>query len=306
MSSFSFAVMTDTHLSGATEAHDHFWWNRTLVSRSREILRDAVTDINTRGVDFVAHCGDLTDDGRASSFRVASEILADLLPPLYIAPGNHDTLEPDSRAALDEAFGLGGAPVYRVARVAGWRMIFIDAVYWSLKDGGVAGHRVTGRAVNMAIPDVEMTWLREELETDRETPALCFMHPFLSVREAYPATRMAGPYAMEMVEGFRKGSLACAAEVKAFLKKHACVKAVFSGHGHWHECLVEDGVLFSQTAALAEFPNEMRLVHVSDGRLEMEIIGIAGDKYQAMSYVQGIGNRWVAGRREDRCIRHAF
>ena len=306
---FSFIVLGDTHLAAEAAPSDTYWWNRILVSRSREILRDAVAQINACGVDFAVHCGDLTNDGRASSFRVASEILSELVPPLYIVPGNHDTRESGSRAALDAAFKLGGGPLYRIERVAGWRLIFIDAVHWTLEDGSVVDHRGFDRVAKITIPNKEIRWLREELASDCRTPSLCFMHPFLSVRESYPSERMADQNprdSMRMVEELKRGSLTCTAEMKKLLKEYACVKGVFSGHGHWHECMVEEGVLFCQTGALASFPNEMRLVRVSDDHLETEIIGISGADYPKMSYMEEVGNRWVAGREEDRSIRHTF
>ena len=182
-------------------------------------------------------------------------------------------------------------------------MILIDAVYWTLKDGSVADYRVADRFVNMAVPEVEMNWLRAELDADAATPSLCFMHPFASIRESYPARKLAGPYPMEMIEEGCKESLACIAEVKALLKQHPCIKGVFSGHGHWHECLVEDGVLFCQTGALAEYPNEMRLVRVLDDRLETHVVGIGGG-YSEMSYMEEVGTGWVAGREVDRRMTH--
>ena len=304
MATFSFIVFSDTHISGRECPSDDLWLNRILISRAQEILRKAVAEINARQVDFVVHCGDLTNDGYPASIRAAADILRELVPPLFFAPGNHDTEEAESRAVMDEAFGMEGGPLYRVARVAGWRMILIDAVYWTLKDGSVADYRVTDRFVNMTAPDVELDWLRAELDGDGETPTLCFMHPFAAARHAYPITKMAGPWAVGMLEGFREGSLAATAEVKQLLTQYPCVKGIFSGHGHWHEFLVEDGVFFCQTASLAEYPNEMRLARVCDGRIEMEIIGL-GEEYSQMSYMPEIGNAWVAGCETDRCVSHA-
>jgi len=305
---FSFIVMTDTHLTAEAAPSDSYWWNRILVSRSREILRDAVEQINARGADFAVHCGDLTNDGRVSSFRVASEILSELVPPLYLVPGNHDTRESYSRASLRAAFKLGGRPLYRVEHVAGWRIILIDAVHWTLEDGSIVDHRGHDRVANITIPDKEINWLRQELVADCRSPSLFFTHPFLAVRESYPSERMAGPdsiHSTELVAGLKSASLACTAQVKDLLKEYPCVKGVFTGHGHWHECLVEDGVLFCQTGALASFPTEMRLVRVSHDHLETEVIGI-DPAYSQMSYVEEVGNRWVAGREQDRCIRHTF
>ena len=305
MSTFSFIVLSDTHVSGDECPSDDLWLNRILISRAQEILRKAVAEINARQVDFVVHCGDLTNDGRPSSIRAAADILRELIPPLFFAAGNHDTEQAESRVALGEAFGTQGERLCRVERLAGWRMILIDAVYWTLKDGSVADHRVADQFVNMTVPEMELDWLRRELDADGQTPTLCFMHPFATARHAYPITKMAGPWPVEMLEGFRAGSLACTAQVKKVLTRYPCVKGIFSGHGHWHECLMEDGVLFCQTASLAEYPNEMRLARVRDSNMEMEIIGL-GEEYSRMSYMEEVGNSWVAGCKTDRCFSYAF
>jgi 3',5'-cyclic-AMP phosphodiesterase len=56
-------------------------------------------------VDAVVVTGDLADHGTAVEYRLAQELLAPLGAPIYALPGNND-----DRAALREAFGLGGEP----------------------------------------------------------------------------------------------------------------------------------------------------------------------------------------------------
>ena len=56
-------------------------------------LRDAVSDINAKGdVDFVVHCGDLSDTGTTKEFVWAREELDELKPPYVALIGNHDFL----------------------------------------------------------------------------------------------------------------------------------------------------------------------------------------------------------------------
>ena len=99
-----------------------------------------------------------------------------------------------------------------------------------------------------------------------------------------------------------RGSLACTAKLKETLKKYPCVKGVFSGHGHWHECITEDDILFCQTGALADYPCEMRLVRVSNDALETEVLGLSDEQYAQRSYMEEVGNRWPAGRDNDRSM----
>lgn len=54
---------------------------------------DAVKSINARGdIDFVVHCGDLSDFGVTSEFEVQRDILEDLEMPYVVNIGNHDCL----------------------------------------------------------------------------------------------------------------------------------------------------------------------------------------------------------------------
>lgn len=55
--------------------------------------RDEVADINHRtGIDFVVHCGDLTDTGTALEFEWSRDILSGLHIPYVALVGNHDFL----------------------------------------------------------------------------------------------------------------------------------------------------------------------------------------------------------------------
>lgn len=54
--------------------------------------RDQVEDVNRRDVDFVIHCGDLTDTGTSKEFEWSREILQKLNVPYVALIGNHDFL----------------------------------------------------------------------------------------------------------------------------------------------------------------------------------------------------------------------
>lgn len=71
-----FALVTDTHVGGATGADD---------------LTRTVNDINTlRDIDFVIVSGDVTEFGSFYELTTAKEILEQLKIPYYVIPGNHD------------------------------------------------------------------------------------------------------------------------------------------------------------------------------------------------------------------------
>lgn len=54
--------------------------------------RDQVDDVNKRNVDFVVHCGDLTDTATGKEFEWSRDILMKLKQPWVALIGNHDFL----------------------------------------------------------------------------------------------------------------------------------------------------------------------------------------------------------------------
>jgi len=305
MSDFSFVIVTDTHVDVREDRSDGLWWNKMLVTPSPEIFAAGVQEINAREPDFVVHCGDLTNRSDQASQEEAARLSGKLDMPFHFVPGNHDTYDPGSRERAARLFGLDGQPFYRVRRKKDWRLIFLDTVYWLHKDGSVREDFSRDDYVDIAVPEEEMAWLRAELDRDNSTPTLCFTHTVMATRPSYPVSRMPGGKEVDTFPVKLDAFLTCA-DVADLLKNQHCVKGVFYGHGHWHDCLVEDGTLFCQTAALVEYPCEARLVRVFADRLETEVFGLSGRDYARLSFVEEGDNRWVAGRDQDRCMTHSF
>jgi len=62
----------------------HGWYTQTSAE---------IADINSRSdIDFVIHCGDMTDTGTTNEFRMFRNILFDLDVPYVVVIGNHDFL----------------------------------------------------------------------------------------------------------------------------------------------------------------------------------------------------------------------
>ena len=62
----------------------HQWYTQTKAE---------IADINRRkDIDFVIHCGDMTDTGTTNEFRMFRNILRDLDAPHVVLLGNHDFL----------------------------------------------------------------------------------------------------------------------------------------------------------------------------------------------------------------------
>jgi Icc protein len=69
-------------------------------------LAQAVAHINSLDPrrDVVIALGDLTEHGRGEKYDVLREILTDLIPPVFVIPGNHDRREVLLKAFADEGY----------------------------------------------------------------------------------------------------------------------------------------------------------------------------------------------------------
>ncbi|MFH0963829.1 MAG: metallophosphoesterase [Planctomycetota bacterium] len=303
----SFVVLTDTHVDVRPGRSDGDWWNRMLTTQSEPILRAAVERINDLSPDFVVHCGDLTNGSDEASFRAAAQILKHLKMPFHFVPGNHDTYLPGARNVAADLFSLPDRPfLHHVQRSGNWRLIFIDSSWWLWKDGSVREHIAWDNFIDVETPEGELDWVRRLFEEDPETPTFCFAHPVLAFREAYPVSRAPGGEPVPVTPTPLADQFSAWQALRAIIERQSCVKAAFFGHGHWHDCLIEDGTLYCQTAAMVEYPCELRLVLVYPNRIQTQVLGLSGTDFAKRSYVEEWGNTWVAGRPEDRHYAHAW
>jgi len=69
-------------------------------------LAQAVAHINSLDPrpDAVIASGDLTEHGRAEEYELLREILAELIPPVFVIPGNHDQREVLLKAFAGESY----------------------------------------------------------------------------------------------------------------------------------------------------------------------------------------------------------
>jgi len=98
--SFSFAILTDTHIGEGTGDYGTAGWDDgyddQVESDSEAVLAQAVTDINTLaeapdGPSFALILGDITDSGERSELERADILLGQLTLPWLPLLGNHDT-----------------------------------------------------------------------------------------------------------------------------------------------------------------------------------------------------------------------
>lgn len=147
MTSFTFALITDTHVSSPNNNED---------------LVRTVTDINAQPeIAFVIHSGDVTEFGSDAELIAAKKILDRLDKPLYILPGNHDSNW--SESGTNSFLRIFGGETFAFE-------------YNGYKLMGMA----SGPNMRMSpgqVPRENLTWFLEELKkTDKDQPLIVVNH----------------------------------------------------------------------------------------------------------------------------------
>jgi 3',5'-cyclic-AMP phosphodiesterase len=154
-------------------------------------LADAVAHINSLDPrpDVVIVSGDLTEHGLAEEYDFLREILADLIPPVFVIPGNHDRREGLLTAfAGEEYMPQPDAPFVNYAIEAfPLRLIGLDTTVPAHDHGLMCEQR--------------LQWLDDTLSARRDFPTLIFMHhpPFRTGVQWMDASGLYGGRMMEEV-----------------------------------------------------------------------------------------------------------
>jgi len=170
-------------------------------------LAQAVAHINSLdpSPDAVIASGDLTDHGRAEEYDLLREILADLIPPVFVIPGNHDRREVLLKAFAGEGYmPRRDAPFvnYAIDRFP-LRLIGLDTTVPEHHHGMMCEQR--------------LRWLNDTLGARPDSPTLIFMHhpPFRTGVQWMDAAGLHGGRMMEEV-----------------VRRHPQVVRVACGHIH--------------------------------------------------------------------------
>jgi predicted phosphodiesterase len=283
------------------------------VPEAADICRLAVRDVAGLKPDFVVHCGDVTNDGSRDSMRLAREVFRELDCPFYFAPGNHDCWEKGGRTDASALFGLAGGTLYQAVHLDEALLLVLDGAYWESREVECRDYldrreleRTTGKGntasagARLCIPTPELAWVEAVLRDNGDKPVLVFIHAPLRSRGVYDTSKSQSGRPLSEVP-MRLPSVYCNSErLLNLLLEAGNVRAVFAGHRHWNECHTEDGLLHCLTGALIQYPCEMRLVELADGRLSGRMIPLSDPSYAERSYVPDGDGDFIPGRAEDR------
>ena len=154
--------------------------------------------------DAVVITGDLTDFGRTAEYEHLRDLLAPLLMPVYLMPGNHDDRDRLRHSFGDHLYlGESGFVQFSVS-VGGLQLIALDTV----RSGANAGLLCSQRLV----------WLAHQLQAHRHRPVVLAMHhpPF--------QTLIGHMDAVGMLQG--------AEELEALVAQFPNVERIICGHLH--------------------------------------------------------------------------
>ncbi len=141
------------------------------VADSNTMFAAAVSQLNSMfpRPDLVILSGDLVDEGTQTEYAVARDLLAGIVQPLLLIPGNHDDRENLRQTFADHAYLPKAGPMHFVADQHGpVRVIGLDVTVPGQHHGD--------------IDDDVVGWLENALAREPERPTMIMMHqpPFES------------------------------------------------------------------------------------------------------------------------------
>lgn len=228
-------LISDTHVDG----------DGTDTAESIDDLRKALELFNNFGVDFIAHCGDVTEDGKSYDYTVYSNAVADNTIPIKAISGNHDLYSTLETVTGNELY---------------YEYIHENDVYLFL---GSYTYDTTNPFSNE-----ELTWLATKLEEHKNKRVFLFCHYYCDpVGDA---------------NNLDNDSLTTSGQAQTFrdlIKKYKDNVIYFSGHSHFTykmQELVSNANISLATDVMprrVHIPSNCRPRVLKDGTITNDYIG---------------------------------
>ena len=267
----TFGVIADPQYADADPKWGRFFRN------SLAKLEEAIADLNTRPLEFVATLGDLIDRDFAS-FASVMPIYSKLKSPHFPICGNHDFEVADAdKGKVLGAMGLD-KPYYSVVRKS-WRFLFLDGTdtgvwRYPAEDARTATakgilEKLTAEGLphakdyNAGIGKEQMQWIASELEAAQTAGqrVILFCH--------YPLIPVGNPL-----------NLWNNTELLDLIAKHKHVAAYMNGHDHAGNYGTRGNCHYVNLKGMVETEKETAysVVKCFPDRLEIEGYGLEPDR----------------------------
>ena len=197
---FSFAAISDTHVTGFLLGHNNWNYFRAL---------NQIMDVEP-AVDLIINNGDITDNGSEKEYRVLNQIegLIRNLPPVYYSIGNHDSDK--NRSDFEQL------------RTRFLEQTGTDEVYYSFVENGCT-FIILGNEGAVGSDDPDYAYLSEtQLEWLDQT---------LSEAEGFAFVFVHQPLFETVAATYEVSDLSASDEVKEIVSKYPNT-LVISGHTH--------------------------------------------------------------------------
>lgn len=290
-----FVQVSDPHLGSQ---RDGVWNNGFICTMMPDVMRCLKRDLAKLGPEFILATGDLSSHQSRDAMFAARDLMDSLGFPYFPMGGNHDFIVEESRQWFLEAFHahLPSKSTYYSFDYKNLHFAVLDP-WWKWSDGTLSEvsekhvldqHESSLAGARWEVPPEQMEWLEKDLAGNADKITVVCSH--------YPAIPI--PERMERPGMQNGGCLENGPQLIELFKKHAQVKALFSGHVHMHFIEKVNGVTHVCTGALPEYPTEYREVQVHEDRIEITTLGLSDPSFAARSLIPG--KAWTAGEVQDR------
>ena len=215
-----------------------------MTGESPRLFDDAIAQINEQSdIDFVMFTGDLIDKSFEKELKAFLPHANKLNAPWYFAFGNHDRcvggylntlVYLDMVRNSNENFKFKKA-YYSFEPKKNYKVIVLD---------NIITDEITS---NGYIDEVQLKWLKKELDSSKNDTVLIFMHVPVIEPFASPNHKMRNAYAL-----------------KQLIESYDNPIGVFQGHYHAAKITQHDNVLYVSSPALVSYPNAFRIVNVTN------------------------------------------
>jgi len=243
--------LTDLHLSTKANGNVETPWthkimvggyklHRKCLGRTASLLEQAVQAINTRiQPDVVVITGDIVDRGSDEvAFEKARELIRQIQCPVIVAEGDHDVA--GKRHPFEQYFGERDG----VRTVKGHELLFIPFAPSQATLARLEGRTTGSRSKGLKV--------------------LC-MHRML--RASPLMKKLSKKYCSTILSPSRDAVL-------AMLKDSDGQFLVLCGHSHTNYRKTDGNILHLCTSSLAEYPHELRIVKITDGKIANKVLRI--------------------------------
>ena len=255
----SIALVADLHCAPITVGNRH-------CSESLGKLQAAVKALETKEPDLIICLGDMIDKSETieeelSCIREVKDCLNTLPAEKHFLIGNHDVSELTKKQYMS---ACGTAAPYYSFDYKGVHIVILDSNFND--DGSSFGPgNINGKGY--WVSQEQILWLKDDLTSSEETPALVFCHANLDHR-----IRRDGKLNGHIVKN--------AAELREIFETTGNVRAVIQGHDHGGVQQTINGIPYITLHAMVE-----------GSGLEQNAFGILSLYENNRSYLQGFGRQ---------------